>query len=155
MLLALLVTTLPTVEAKDLRSRFGLGFHQQIGAPLPISALSVRYGLPTGKPTSNIQLEADVGVAATASAPVDLYAGGRVLYSFVAEDNMNFYLAAGAGYAMQAGSGLVRVQPAIGAEFFLFGLENLGLSLEWGVSADLGEAWTVSTAPNAAVHYYF
>ena len=136
----LLLLSLPTAEAKDLRSKIGLGFHQELGS---MSALSVRYGFPAAKPITNIQLEADVGLALAADSPTELYAGGRLLYTVVAEDNMNFYLGAGAGYATVAGSdadgdptstGFVRIQPALGAEFFLFGLENLGFSVEWGAN---------------------
>lgn len=154
MLFALLLAT-TTADAKDLRNRVGVGFHQQFGS---VTALSARYGLPTGKPTSNVQIEADVGVDLMAATPAQFFAGGRILYSVVAEDNMNLYLGAGAGYAVDGSAGVVRLQPALGAEFFLFGLENLGFSVEWGVNVDLGAAWsvqTVGTAPNAAVHYYF
>jgi hypothetical protein len=152
MLLVLLAATLPEANAKDLRSRVGVGLHQQF---VGVSALSVRYGLPTAKPTSVVQVEVDAGVAAAASAPLELYAGGRLLYSVLVEDNLNVYLGAGAGYAQQAGVGAARVEPVLGAEFFLFGLENLGFSVEWGVPVDLGATWSVRTAPNAAVHYYF
>lgn len=166
MLLALLL--LPSAEAKDLRSKVGLGFHQAIG-PDNLTALSVRYGFPAAKPVTNIQLEADVGLALAAETPASFYAGGRLLYTVVAEDNLNLYLGAGAGYANQVvppadadsdptSAGFVRIQPAVGAEFFLFGLENLGFSVEWGVNVDLGSTWSVQTvgsAPAAAVHYYF
>ena len=52
----------------------------------------------------------------------------------------------------------MRVQPAVGAQFFFFGLENLGFSVEWGVNADFGEGYRVATfgtGPAAAVHYWF
>lgn len=154
MLIALLLS-LPTAEAKDLRSRFGVGFHQQFGST---TALSFRYGLPMPKPTQNVQVEADFGLDLAAAEPGVFFAGGRLLYTVVAEDNLNLYLGAGAGYAGAGDKGFLRLQPAVGAEFFLFGVENLGFSVEWGVSVDLAEEWavqTVGTAPNAAVHYYF
>ncbi|MDP2307859.1 MAG: hypothetical protein Q8P18_17670 [Pseudomonadota bacterium] len=154
MLLALLLVSAPA-DAKDLRSRFGLGFHEQFGS---VSAISVRYGLPTGKPTSNVQIEVDAGVDLAALTEPKLFAGGRLLYSVVAEDNMNLYLGAGAGYLVDGLEGIVRVQPVVGAEFFFFGLENLGFSVEWGANVDLGAAWavkTVGTSPAVAAHYYF
>ncbi len=154
MLLALLLS-ISTADAKDLRSRFGVGFHQQFGS---VTALSARYGFPGAKPTNNVQLEADLGLDLSSGNPAQFFAGGRLLYSVVAEDNMNLYLGAGGGYGVTGTEGVVRIQPAVGAEFFLFGLENLGFSVEWGVTIDLGSTWalkTVGTAPNAAVHYYF
>ena len=69
---------------------------------------------------------------------------------------MNLYLGVGAGYL--GGPGTIRVQPGIGAQFFLFGLENLGFSAEWGVNVDLGSTYALTTfgsGPAAAVHYYF
>jgi len=154
MLLALLLSA-SSADAKDLRSRLGVGFHQQFGS---VTTLSARYGLPMPKPTQSLQLEADVGFDFTDGDPAAFFAGGRALYGVVAEDNLNLYLGAGAGYAVSGTSGFVRLQPAVGAEFFLFGLENLGFSVEWGVTIDLGAETGVSTfgtAPNAAVHYYF
>ncbi len=152
MLLALLLVFTPA-HAKDLRSRLGLGLHQELGSP--VSTLSVKYGFPTQKPTINLQVEANVGVAMSAVTDLQFYAGGRLLAGVVAEDNLNVYLAAGAGYGVDGPSGVIRLQPAVGAEFFLFGLENLGLAVEWGVSVDLGADWAVRTAPNLAAHYYF
>lgn len=154
MLLALLLVSAPA-DAKDLRSRIGVGFHQQFGN---VTALSVRGGLPMAKPTSNLQLELDVGADLASGTDPKFFAGGRALYSVVAEDNMNLYLGAGGGYLVDGPSGLVRLQPVAGAEFFLFGLENLGFSVEWGVNVDLGATWgveTVGSAPAIGAHYYF
>ncbi len=52
----------------------------------------------------------------------------------------------------------MRLQPALGAEFFLYGLENLGFSTEWGLNLDLAKTTrvdTISGGPAVAVHYYF
>ena len=152
MLLALLLAT--HADAKDLRSRFGLGFHQGL-AGTPTSALSARYGLPAGKPITNIQIEVDAGLDLAEGVDPKVFVGARLLDTVVAEDNMNFYLGAGAGYKIDGAAGVVRLQPALGAEFFLFGLENLGLSAEWAVNVDLGAAWAVSTGPSLGMHYYF
>ena len=154
MLLALLLVSAPA-DAKDLRSRVGIGFHEQFGS---VTALSVRAGLPTGKPTSIIQFEADVGADLSAVTEPKFFAGGRLLFTVVAEDNMNLYLGAGGGYIVDGPDGVVRLQPVAGAEFFFFGLENLGFSVEWGVNVDLGAAWavkTVGSSPAVAAHYYF
>lgn len=154
MLLALLLVSAPA-DAKDLRSRLGIGLHEQFGS---VTALSARYGLPTGKPTSNVQIEVDLGADLASTMDPKFFAGGRLLFSVVAEDNMNLYLGAGAGYVVDGPAGVVRLQPVAGAEFFFFGLENLGFSVEWGVNVDLGSAWAVQTigsSPGVAAHYYF
>src|SRR5262249_26458356 len=140
----------PPAVAKDLNGRFGVGFSQQFGGDGGMSAVSLRYGLPTGKPTTNIGLEADVG--ANVTSVTDFFVGGRLLWGVVAEDNMNLYLGAGVGYLQrhvgvdqddgtvdQEAAGGLRIQPSLGAEFFLFGLENLGFTTELGVNVDLGD----------------
>jgi hypothetical protein len=143
-----------TAGAKDLRGRFGAGFHAGLGS---VPAISVRYALPTGDPKVSIVVEADGG-ASIGGATTDVLAGGRVLYGLVAEDNMNLYAGVGGFFVVQGGGPAARIQPALGAHFFLFGLENLGLSAEWGVNVDFGvpaALATVGGAPAVAVHYYF
>lgn len=143
-----------SASAKDLRGRFGAGFHAGLGS---VPAISLRYALPTGDPKVSVLVEADGG-AAIGSARPDVLAGGRVLYGLVAEDNMNLYAGVGAFFLVQSGAPAARIQPALGAHFFMFGLENLGLSAEWGLNIDLGipaAVETVGGAPAVAVHYYF
>lgn len=149
MLLALLLVA--PAPAKDLNGRLGIGASQQLG----VSALSARYGLPLGKPTTNVLVEADLGVGAGETTTV--FAGGRLLFGVVAEDNMNLNLAAGAGYAIAGDDSFLRVQPALGAEFFFFGLENLGFDAEIGLNVDVGDVTGVSLggAPMVGFHYYF
>ncbi len=152
---------IPAAHAKDLRKRFGMGFNNQFGdeaAGFP--CLSLRYGFPTGDEVINLQLEALAGFRAGGAdgATQGFFSGGRLLYSVVAEDNLNVYLAAGAGWkALQDGSGLL-LHPGLGVQFFFFGLENLGFSAEWGVAIDLSSTAGVATytsAPGVGLHYYF
>ncbi len=171
-LLLTLATLVPTASAKDLNGRVGLGFSQQFGGSGAMSALSLRYGLPTGKPTTNLGVELDVGVD-VADGATDFFGGGRFLWGEVAEDNMNLNLGLGAGYLQRnvilVGTdgttteatpyGTVRLQPSIGAEFFLFGLENLGFTAELGMNLDIVnggvQVLTVGGAPGVGMHYYF
>jgi hypothetical protein len=145
----------PVAEAKDLRGRTGIGFNQQFGH---VSALSVRYGLPTPSPVMNIQLEGMFGLdtAATDDGGNVVY-GARVLYGFLAEDNMNLFAGGGVGGVNTAAENTVRLQPTMGTDFFLFGLENLGFTIEWGLNLDIGPTSGVSTTAAAAAgaHYWF
>jgi hypothetical protein len=148
MLLTLLIAT---ASARDLHGTLGLGFDSHVGDG---AALSARYWLPLGKGAPNVGVQAVLGLD-TAGTDPDWATGGRALYGFVEEDNMNLYAALGA-YALGARR-VLRVQPAVGAEFFLFGLEHLGISAQWALDVDVGEAGGVATrgAGAAAVHYYF
>ncbi len=150
---ALLLLCTPA-QAKDLGNRLAIGANAHLGS---VPALSVRYGLPTGKPALNIQVEALAGVRATGGTPADALAGGRVLYGVVAEDNMNLFLGAGAGLNVAAGEPAFRVQPVMGADFFMFGLENLGFTAEWGLNLDLGTPSTFATSASigGGAHYWF
>ena len=137
------------VHAKDLHGRVGVGFNQAIGQT---ASLSARYWLPLPAKAPNIGFEAAVGLDTANEA---FTAGARAFYVFVEEDNLNLYGAAGAAWL--GGRNALRVQPGVGAEFFLFGVENLGIAAEGSVNVDLGAPTSVSTSGNlgAAVHYYF
>lgn len=162
--LLLLLVAAPA-QAKDLRQRVGLGFQ---GQPTGTGTLSLRYGLPAKSPAVNVQLGLVAGFSVRDGAADQLYLGGRGTYGFVAEDNMNLYGGVGAGLLMSGSLVGVRAQPVVGAEFFLFGLENLGFSTEFGLNLDyLSGAddsgatttqlnlHTVSGVPMLGVHYYF
>ncbi|NOY25076.1 MAG: hypothetical protein GXP62_04300, partial [Oligoflexia bacterium] len=76
-LLAGLLITPRTANAKDLRGRAALGANLQMGST---PALSLRYGLPTGNPAVNIQVEALAGFWKTADTAASATFGGRLLY---------------------------------------------------------------------------
>jgi hypothetical protein len=160
-MLLLLAATLasPSAEANDHRGRLGLGFHAGLGS---VSALSVRYALPTASPKVNAQIEVDAGLDTAATNGSDtglsMVAGGRVIYGVVAEDHLSLFVAGGGAYVADPGAYVIRIQPAMGAEFFLFGLENLGFGVEWGFNIDVGPAFRLATiggAPAVTVHYWF
>jgi hypothetical protein len=147
----------PAVQAKDLRNRVGVGFNNQFGQA---ASLSARYGLPMPDQVINLQLEvlAGVDIASGSDTTDAVSAGARLLYGLVAEDNMNLYAAAGLGWVSYGETSAVRVQPGLSAQFFLFGLENLGFSADWGLSIDLGNPVALSSftsAPGMGLHYYF
>ncbi len=172
--LALALVALPlSAQAKDLNGRIGIGGAQSFGG---LSSLSVRFGFPTGKPTLNVGVGAEAGVDMVAGGDTAYFAGGRLYFGVVAEDNMNLYLGAGGGFssashvtpattdaegepvaAKTTTETALRVSPSIGAEFFLFGLDNLGFLAELAVNVDLGAATQISTvaSPSVGFHYYF
>ena len=157
LLLALLLTP-AAAQARDLRGKLGVGFNNNFSS---LTSLSVKYGIPTNKETLNLQVQAVVGFAFLKDQDDRFFAGGRVLIPLLAEDNLNLYTAVGAGYVRfhDEKSGL-RASAVLGVEFFLFGLENLGLSAEFGLSLDVGRdildvQTTGGTAAAVGVHYYF
>jgi hypothetical protein len=149
----LLLLALPA-SAKDLRGRFGVGFNNQFGH---VAALSARYAIPTKSPAANVQLEGSFGLETSPLEDGRVFSGGRVLLGVIAEDNLNLFFAGGAGALMESGAGTIRLQPAMGVDFFFFGLENLGMTLEWGLNLDLANGASASTtaAVGAGAHYWF
>lgn len=117
-------------QAKDLTNRLGIGYSDQFSEPLP--SIGIKYwpdaklgfgaalGIDTEKDNSRFGLMAR------------LY---RVIFT---EENLNFYMGTGAGLlsietAGESDSGF-ELGGFFGAEFFLPGLENLGVTFEAGVS---------------------
>lgn len=158
-LLPLLLLLLPAAaEGKDLRQRFGVGFNNNFSS---LTSLSGKIGLPAPKESINLQLQVMVGFALLKDQDDRFFAGGRVLLPILAEDNLNLYGALGGGYVRfhdQAQAG--RVGVGVGVEFFLFGLENLGLSAEVGLNLDIGGGGvdlqtTSGTVAMVGAHYYF
>lgn len=151
---ALLAAT--PAHAKDLKGRFGMGFNNQLGGG---PSLAVRYGLPTGDDNPfNLIVEGHSGFSAYDGTAGAFSAGGRLLFSTVVEDNLNVYVGAGAGYVMNDGVEVVRLQPLCSIDFFLFGLDNLGFTTGFGLDIDVGEATTgiaTTTAAMAGVTYWF
>ncbi len=151
-MLTLLLALLPSPAlARDLHGRLGVGFEDQLSGNGGISA---RYWLPGGKDTPQIGVEAVLGLDLRDGGE-GVSAGVRGMWAFLEEDNLNLYAAGGLGWVGAAES--VRMQPSMGAEFFLFGLENLGFSAEWGLNVDLGRDVAVATPGRAVtgVRYYF
>ncbi len=117
-------------SAKDLSQRLGVGFKNQFAADLP--GIAAQYW-----PSADLGLSATVGIDTQTNnskfgGMLKLY---RVIYD---EQNLNFYMGAGAGLLSQETAGRnesgFEVQAFTGVEFFLHGLENLGFSFETGIA---------------------
>ena len=106
----------------------------------------------------NVHLEGNFGLdTGEKDAGGNVFYGARVLYGVLAEDNMNLFVAGGAGGLTNGDNNTVRLQPSMGTDFFLFGLDNLGFTIEWGLNLDLGQHSRVKTTANmaAGAHYWF
>ncbi len=151
----LLLLSSGSAWGKDLQGRLGVGFQAGLDDS---AALTVRYGLPVGAPPTNVLIEAQAGVALRGTIDDSWTVGARLLYAVVAEDNLNLYAAVGGSWVSTGGTGRFRLQPALAAEWFGFGLENLGLSAQWGLALDFGDGVDVRTfggGPGLGLHYYF
>lgn len=142
--------------ARDMQGRFGLGYNGQWAnatAMNGVPGISVKYSF-----TRDIATELVGGVAT--SAPSNSVVGLKFFKNIFFENNLNFYFMVGAG--LLSGGGLVAAQflTGFGAEFFIPGIESLGLAIETGASLDnLSGGFIVKTMGvnflNAGIHFYF
>ncbi|MBN8541587.1 MAG: organic solvent tolerance protein [Deltaproteobacteria bacterium] len=143
-------------EAKDLSNRLGLGFKNQSSTELP--GIAVQYW-----PGADLGLSASLGIDTQTNnskfgAMLKLY---RVIFP---EDNLNFYLGAGAGILSLETAGNnesgFELMGFAGVEAFLAGLENVGFNFEFGTaitSISSGTRFrTLGDSPvRAGVTFYF
>lgn len=117
-------------EAKDLSNRLGMGYKNQSSVELP--SIAVQYW-----PGPDLGFSGSIGIDTQSSsskfgAMLKLY---RVVFP---EDNLNFYVGAGAGLLSTETSGQnqsgFELMGFAGVEFFLPGLENVGFSFEAGTA---------------------
>lgn len=116
---------------KDLSHRLGVGYADQFGLNRSLPSLAMRY-----YPNQEYGLMGALGVDTTKNNSGFGFQG-KIIKIVFREDNLNFYTGAWAGIISYQTGGSTNsgfdVAGIIGAEFFLPGLENLGLSFEAGV----------------------
>lgn len=145
-----------SVQAKDMTHRLGIGYKNNTTLDLP-SLAAVYY------PSASMGLTAGVGMD-TKKDYSSFQAMAGLRYIIYPESNMNFY---GAGQLavvnfetpVDGKKDGVEVSGLFGVEFFLSGLENLGLTFEAGLSlATVGNSRfrTVGDSPfRAGMIFYF
>ena len=118
-----------SAQAKELTNRLGVGYTDQFGSSLP--SLAVRY-----YPNAKLGLSASLGVD-TQKDNSRFGFMARLHRVIFPEDNLNFYMGAGAGILSVETAGKnesgFELSGFFGAEFFLYGLESLAFIFEGGV----------------------
>ena len=122
----------PVAEAKDLTNRLGIGYKNQFSVDLP--GIAAQY-----YPSPELGLAAVLGVD-TESDHSKFGFMAKIMKVVFQEDNLNFYMGAGAGLLSEevtvAGTSTnesgFELMGMVGCEFFLPGLESLGFSFEAG-----------------------
>lgn len=122
------------VQAKDLTNRLGVGYSDTFHVALP--SLAVRY-----YPNPQLGVSASLGVDTEENASKFGFMA-RLYRIIFMEDNLNFYMGAGAGLiSRETSNGTTtdnnsgfELAGFAGAEFFFSGLDSLGFTFEMGVS---------------------
>lgn len=149
-----------TAQAKEITSdrKIGVGVNSWFG---DIPAISVRYSLPvSGENTQNWELQGEVlgGFNYDASTRTSAIMGGRLLSAIVIEDNLNLLAGGGVGIAIINKSVALHLQPAVEAQFFLFGLEYLSFTSGLGLDITMGNGESgIGTSGKilGGFHYWF
>jgi hypothetical protein len=115
--------------------------------------VSIKYGL-----TRDIAAEL-VGGTSTAS-PSNSVLGIKFFKNLFYETNLNFYFTVGGAILNARGVSGAEFLGAFGVEFFIPGIESLGLSVETGGSLDnLSGSFALKTMGvsflDAGIHFYF
>lgn len=120
----------PLAQAKDLTSRLGLGFKDQSSISLP--SIALQYW-----PGSELGLSASIGLD-TQTANSKFSAIAKIYRVIFPEDNLNFYMGAGAGVLSVETAGNnqsgFELMGFAGVEVFIPGLDSVGWSFEAGTA---------------------
>ncbi|MBI3542375.1 MAG: hypothetical protein HY075_03760 [Deltaproteobacteria bacterium] len=149
------VTMPPTASAKDLSGRLGIGFTNDFSnstAARNVPAVSVKYGA-----SKDLHVLGALGF--NTLDPASFTLGGKIFKNIFYETNLNFYSSVGLAYLKDAKSG-IEILGVLGCEFFIPGIDSLGLLFETGVSAsNVTGSFAIKTVGytfiNAGMHFYF
>ena len=143
--------------AKDLTRRIGVGYNAQFNqstATDGIPAISIKYGVA---PRAVIDL---IGGISTAT-PSSSVAAIKYMYTLFPETYANFYGLVAAGIVSAQNRSGAEFLGGFGAEFFIPGVDSVGISFETGVAAENAatgsfvlKTFGVSFI-NAGMHFYF
>lgn len=146
--------------AKDLTHRLGAGYRNQFAVDLP--SVAAQY-----YPTPDLFLNVALGVN-TEESNSRLGLMARLNQIVFREENLHFYMGGGLGFYSQevitgasqtSGTSGVELQGLFGVEFFLPGLDSLGISFESGIAIQTGNQVSFRTFADhplrAGMTFYF
>jgi hypothetical protein len=146
-------------NAKELFGRVGLGYNAQFansyqsnGSP----GLSLKYGIA---PRGAVEIIAGFNSGSDGSG----VAAFKYTQTVHPETYANFYFLLGGGYVYASHKNGMEFLGGLGSEFFIPGVDNIGISFEAGMSAESltsnSGAFVLKTFGvsflNAGMHYYF
>ena len=142
-------------QAKDPSGRLGVGFTNDFSnstSDRMVPAVSTKYGV-----SKDLHVLGALGFHT--KSPTAFTLGGKIFKNIFYETNLNFFTSVGLAYLKEAKSG-IEVLGVLGAEFFIPGIDSLGLLFEAGVSAsNVTGSFVLKTVGNtflhAGMHFYF
>ncbi len=146
---------MPFAYSRDLSNRIGLGYNNSFSNTSfnrLVPAISIKYGVSKDMAVAGL-----IGLSTVYPSVMTL--GTKVFKNLFYENNLNFYTAFAIAYVKMLNSG-VELMGLLGAEYFIPGVESLGLSFETGIGANnLNETFEIKTLGftflHAGIHFYF
>lgn len=147
----------PLASARELQGRLGLGYNAQFIDPstsgLRVPGISIKLGISRG-----LGVEFVEGIITSSS--VTNVTGLKAFQNIFFEQYLNFYFMVGAAITTVKGNSGFAALTGFGSEFFIPGLESLGLSVETGIAYDnSGGSYALRTMGisflDAGIHFYF
>lgn len=147
----------PLAFARDLHGRLGLGYNSEFANAysngMRIPGISLKYAI-----TRDIAAEAIFGIATT--SPSNSVTAIKFFKNVFLETNLNFYFMVGGGLINANGQVGAEFLGGFGVEFFIPGVDSLGLSMETGATFDNGSgSYALKTLGvgflDAGIHFYF
>jgi hypothetical protein len=159
LLMVLLLLTGSTAESRDLFGRLGLGYNAQFaqtGTAGGSPGISLKYGF---NPHTALELIGGFYSGTGGNSVAAL----KVMQTMHSESYLNFYFLLGGGLVSTASTSGTEFLGGFGSEFFIPGIENLGISFEAGVDIENHTSTSGSfilksfgaSFLNAGMHFYF
>ena len=157
----ILLTPIHKSMARELEGRLGVGYNSEFANAYPATStaggfrfpgISLKYGL-----TRDLAVAGIFGIATT--SPSNMLAAVKLFKNVFFENHLNFYFTLGAGLLSVNNQSGFQGLAAVGVEFFIPGVESLGLSVETGASVDTASGFAIKTLGvsflDAGIHFYF
>ena len=146
----------PASFARDLHGKFGLGYNSEFSNSTQtngVPAVSLKYGM-----TRDIDLNLIFGI--NTGSPTNSVTALKFFKNIFFENNLNFYFLLAGGILSANSASSFEFLSGFGAEFFIPGIESMGLLFETGVSfTNLTGSFALKTLGasflNAGIHFYF
>ena len=148
-----------TAQSKELFGRIGLGYNAQFAQTSTsngVPGISIKYGL---NPRTMIEAVGGFysGTGGTGVAAL------KFMQTIHAENYINFYFLFGGGLVSAASKSGVELLAGFGTEFFIPGVDSVGISFEGGLDAESLSSASGSMVLktfgasflNAGMHFYF
>ena len=142
---------------RDMQGRLGLGYNSEFANAYStgprVPGISIKYAM-----TRDLAIEGVFAIATT--SPSQSVTGIKLFKNVFFETNLNFYFMLGGGFINANSQIGAELLAGFGAEFFIPGIDSLGLAIETGATFNNASgSYALRTLGvsflDAGIHFYF